>query len=192
MLQVSKEEPNFFRDKKKKVKNAKESSAWKNINDIRTNLREYILNNEQQNMCVYCEKKISPDANKSNIDHFKTRGTHPELTLEYTNLLVSCNNQAHCSNKKDNFGLSKEDFDKLINPVNDDINNSFTHTTFGELVANNVKAEFAIEVFGLNNTALVQERKNILLQLESYTDLEADIILEVLGCHKTLITYSKE
>lgn len=192
MIQICKEEPNFFIEKRRKVKNHKQSNAWAEISDIRTKLRYFILKTEQQSMCVYCEKGISSDAKKSNIDHFKTRKTHPELTLEYENLLVSCNNHLHCSNKKDNYGLKKDDFKEIINPALDEIKESFTYTTFGELVATNNKAKFAIKVFGLNSTALIQERKNIILHLDSYKSLSANDIFNILGSHKTLIEFIKE
>ena len=35
MLQVTKVEPKFFRDKKRKIKKPKESTAWKELADIR-------------------------------------------------------------------------------------------------------------------------------------------------------------
>lgn len=190
MIQVTKSEPKFFTVKKKKVKNQKQSDAWNEISDIRTDLREYILQNEQGLMCIYCEKKISSDRLKSNIDHFKMRNTHPELTLEYENLLVSCNNLEHCSNKKDSFGLNKENFENLINPVYDDIENSFSFTAFGELEGNNDKAKFTIEVFGLNHITLIEERKKILIQLMHYKKMDISLIFEAFKCHQTLIKYA--
>jgi uncharacterized protein (TIGR02646 family) len=190
MIQVTKSEPNFFTDKKKKVKKQKQSDAWNKISDIRANLRKYILQNEQNSMCIYCEKKISSDSLKSNIDHFKMRNTHPELTLEYTNLLVSCNNFEHCSKKKDGFGLMKKDFDNLVNPVYDDVENNFSFTAFGELEGNNDKAKFTIEVFGLNHITLIEERKNILIQLKNYKKINISLIFEAFKCHQTLIKYA--
>ncbi|MCF6309942.1 MAG: TIGR02646 family protein [Sulfurimonas sp.] len=190
MIQVTKSGPDFFKVKKKKVKYPKQSDSWSEISDIRTDLREYILQTEQESMCVYCEKKISSDSYKSNIDHFKTRNTHPELTLEYNNLIVSCNNREHCSSKKDNFNLSKEDFKKILNPVCDDIENSFSFTAFGELEGNNKKAKFTIEVFGLNHITLVEERKNILLQIQDFKEVDNYLIFEAFKCHQTLIKYA--
>ncbi len=189
MIQVTKSEQNFFIVKKRSITNQKQSDAWNKISDIRAKLRNHILTNEQEKMCVYCEKKISSDSSKSNIDHFRTRNTHPHLTLLYDNLFVSCNNKNHCSSKKDNSGLANNDFSNLINPIDDDIENNFSFTTFGELTGKNEKAKFTIDVFGLNNRSLVEERKNIFLQLQNCKHMSVETIFETLQCHKSFLKY---
>ena len=125
MIQVNKIEPSFFTKKKKVIKNPKQPDSWSQISDIRSDLREHILSSEQDLMCIYCEKKISSDKNKSNIDHFKTRKLYPELSFEYSNLLVSCNSSNHCSYIKDSLPLTKEDYKNIINPIDKDVNESF-------------------------------------------------------------------
>jgi len=79
MLKVeNKSEPIFFI----KAKN------WGDIQEIRFKLREDILQ-EQKSMCAYCEKFISANKEKSNIDHFKTRNLFPNLVFDYENLFIS-------------------------------------------------------------------------------------------------------
>jgi uncharacterized protein (TIGR02646 family) len=186
MLQVKKTEPTFFIDKKREVKFQKQSSAWEEIQDIRSELREYILDSEQKSMCAYCEKRVTSDKEDSNIDHFRVRNLFPKLTLEYSNLFVSCNNKNHCSSIKDNLGLKKEEFEKLITPL-ENIEDNFRYTEVGEIEGLNEKAKFTIECFGLNHISLVEERKTILMNIENYKDFEIDVLIECLSGHENLI-----
>ena len=103
MRQIIKDELDYFTSAKSKVALPKTKGAWedKAISEIRAKLREDMLLEEQSLLCAYCEKEIDENSTSSNIDHFKTRNLFPELTLEYSNLLVSCNTKERCSNFKD-------------------------------------------------------------------------------------------
>jgi len=191
MLQVNKNEPDFFTTAKKKVKNQKQSDAWNEISSIRAEVREYILTNEQNSMCAYCEKKTDSNPKKSNIDHFKTRNIHPELTLEYSNLFVSCNNPNHCSSIKDNLGLKKEDFIKLISPLNNTDEN-FTYSNTGDILGQNDNAIFTKDAFALNHISLVEERKQIIQNFECMKDFTEDELAGAFESHKSLISYLKK
>lgn len=189
MLQINKVEPSFFTEKKRKINEPKQSSAWEELSDIRADLREYILSNEQKDMCVYCEKMITSDRRKSNIDHFKLRSLYPELTLDYNNLFVSCNNIYHCSSKKDNAKLKKDDFENIVNPI--DIEENFSYTYIGEIEGKNEKAKNSIEVFGLNHKSLVEERKQIINYIEFYKETKEEILISSFNGHKNLIKFLK-
>lgn len=189
MLQVNKNEPNFFTETKKKIRKPKESNAWNEISSIRSDLREYILTDEQNSMCAYCEKKITSNPNKSNIDHFKTRNLYPELTLAYSNLFISCNNPTHCSSIKDNIGLTKEDYNNLISPLNSDDN--FTYSVTGDVLPKNAKASYTINTFSLNHISLIEERKQIMQNFHYMKDFTSDELFEAFGSHKSLILYLK-
>ena len=80
MLQVNKSEPNYFTTAKSKVKLPKTKGAWEdeNITKIRSQLRTEILLEEQNLLCIYCEKEIDESPKNSNIDHFKTRNLFPD------------------------------------------------------------------------------------------------------------------
>ncbi len=99
MKKINKTEPSFYTNFVKKNK----PNNWENCFEITYPIRKYILENEQNFQCAYCEGKISPDKTKSHIDHFKRKAGHlfPELTCDYFNLLVSCNNPCHCAKHKD-------------------------------------------------------------------------------------------
>jgi uncharacterized protein (TIGR02646 family) len=192
MFRVSKVEPKFFSDKKRKIKKPKESTAWRELADIREDLRSHILGQEQGAMCIYCEKKITADSQKSNIDHYKTRKLYPELTLDYENLFVSCNHNAHCSSHKDRLPLQKEDYQNILNPLSEELENAFDYTSFGEIEPLNKKVEFTQDSFNLNHISLVEERKLIVQNFESYREFDEDILVECLGGHIGLIRALKK
>ena len=188
MLQVTKEEPEFFISKKKKISSPNQSSSWEEISEIRYDLRKHILEKEQDDLCVYCEKKITADKEKSNIDHFKTRNLFPHLTFEYNNLFVSCNNSNHCSSYKDNKGLSTDEFDDLLHP-SENIENTIEHNYIGELEAKNSKGNFTIEALNLNYKSLVEERKVIISNISAYIDFDIETVCDCLSGHKNLIKF---
>jgi len=192
MLRVTKIEPKLFSNKKRKIKKPKESKAWRELADIREDLRSHILSQEQDNMCIYCEKQISASSQKSNIDHYKTRKLYPELTLNYNNLFVSCNHNAHCSSHKDRLPLTKEDYQNILNPLSIELDNAFGYTSFGEIEPLNKKAKFTQESFNLNHISLVEERKLIIQNFESYKEFDEDILVECLGGHIGLIRELKK
>lgn len=186
MFKINKTELDYFKQAKAKVKLPKQKTAWQNkhISEIRADLRRDILVNEQQSLCVYCEKQITAKPTQSNIDHFKTRHQFPQLTLDYDNLLVSCNHHQHCSHTKDNFGLNQSDYDNLINPVTEHPNYFFDYSFAGDIIAKSnlnrmdaKKANFTIQVFNLNNKSLIEERKKIIQSLQICTHLSLDEIL---------------
>jgi len=191
MLEIRKEEPIFFTEKKKKINNPKQSDTWGEISDIRADLKKHMLVAEQSNMCAYCEKFISDDSSKSQIDHFKVRDHFPDLTLEYTNLFVDCGNKNHCSSIKDQIGLKKEEFNKLVSPL-DNIEKNFSYTMFGEIEGLNENAKFTKECFALNCISLVEERKNIIKNFEAYKEFDNETLSSCLGGHINFIKYLKE
>jgi uncharacterized protein (TIGR02646 family) len=192
MLQVTKIEPKFFSDKKRKIKKPKESTAWKELADIREDLRKHILDVEQNNMCIYCQKHITANNKKSNIDHYKTRKLYPELTLDYENLFVSCNHNSHCSSHKDRLPLKRADYQNILNPLSKELEGAFDYTSFGEIEPLNQKAKITQECFNLNHISLVEERKLIIQNFDAYRELDEDILVEYLGGYIDLIRELKK
>jgi uncharacterized protein (TIGR02646 family) len=191
MFQITKNEPQYFTNAKSNVKLKNVKDAWddKNIKPIREKLRGDILLDEQNLLCAYCEREIYDNSNNSNIDHFKTRHQFPEYTLDYDNLLVSCNSTTSCSHIKDNYGLTRNDYENIINPVVDNPDKFFEYGLAGDILVkdslNNCdkdKAEFTIKVFNLNSKSLTEDRKKvanalILYKQHNYTldDIFSDI-----------------
>ena len=171
MFKLNKKEiPEFFISAKKNVKIPLVSSAWNdtNIRNISFKLREHILLQEQELLCCYCETEIDSSSDTSNIDHFKTRHLFPRLTLEYDNLLISCNTRYQCSSFKDDKIKYKSDYDNIINPVIEDPDYYFDYLLTGDIfpksnidAKSKEKAIFTIAIFQLNNTRLVHKRKEV-------------------------------
>lgn len=59
------------------------------------------LNQDQQGLCAYCERKLVET--EGQIDHIKPKAgshAHPELCFEYSNFAHSCINPKTCGQKK--------------------------------------------------------------------------------------------
>ena len=173
MFKISKTEPIYFSKAKSKVKLPKISGAWEEspIRAISEKLRGDILLEEQNLLCAYCEKEIDAHRDNSNNDHFKTRNLFPEETLNYHNLLISCNSRGRsCSSSKDSqksILKYREDYDNIVNPTVENPDNFFDYLPTGEIVAKNDKAKYTIELFNLNNKSLIACRKNIARTLQN-------------------------
>ncbi|MFQ5637006.1 MAG: retron system putative HNH endonuclease, partial [bacterium] len=68
--------------------------------------------------CAYCESKIT-HIDYGQIDHFKPKSKYPELTFEWTNLLLAC---GICNGPvyKGNSFPEAEEGGPLVNPCSDD------------------------------------------------------------------------
>jgi uncharacterized protein (TIGR02646 family) len=184
MFKIVKNEPNFF------IKAKSKSSTWgcKSIEAIRSQLREYILLEEQNLLCAYCEKAIDSSPKNSNIDHFRLKAGHlfPEMTFDYNNLLVSCNTSGRCSDYKDKHIKSKSDYENIVNPITENPDDFFDYLITGKIIAinNNPKAEFTIDIFQLGrerNEPLSRQRKEIADALEHINNLSLDEIYDIFG-----------
>jgi len=182
MRQITKSEPTYFTQAKKKVLLPKVKGAWDdvNISAIRARLRADMLRDEQTSQCAYCGKAIDADSKNSNIDHFKTRDCYPEMTLEYSNLLVSCNTKDRCSTFKDTHVKSRDEYDNIVNPTIENPNDFLEYLLTGEIVARNTKGQRTIDIFNLRDVSLTQCRLQIMRTLEGITNLPLDEIKDIL------------
>lgn len=150
-------------------------TLWSAYSNPKKLLREFILKNEQNYLCVYCESKISADRSSSHVEHIKPKSQdkYPELTFDYSNLAVSCNgncygieedNSSHnCGHIKDN----EYDSIKFLSPTRTlDIRDYFKYDfDEGEIEPsskNRVKAKYMIDTLHLNETGLSISRKKAL------------------------------
>jgi uncharacterized protein (TIGR02646 family) len=172
MLKVTKlEEPEFLLHFKRKSC----PQSWVDYNEgtIKREIKEYILKNEQNKYCPYCEKAIY-ELDECHIEHIKPRDRFPQMFQEYMNLLASCNGKNSCGNWKEN--SYSEDF---INPVMDNPEDYFTFDIVsGKIVPkcklkDDVKyrrAEYTIQLLNLNCYTLMEARKNLIIILEVYRE----------------------
>lgn len=173
MLKVNKQvEPSFFT----KFKNKNKPKNWNEYNDynIKYELRNFMLKNEQNGYCPYCEKLITPSNDKSHIEHIKPKhGEYAGLFQTYDNLITCCVTNGICGDaKKDNYD------DKFINVVVDNPDDYLTYDiSSGEIIPLHKeglkyeRAMYTINLLNLNDVRLVDLRKAFILEL-NYSEEE--------------------
>jgi len=178
MRYIEKKKPNDFDDEIKELKEEikivnNKSDVWDNKFKTKRKLKEYILENEQNYLCCYCEAKITLD--NSHIEHIKPKYLDYEnLTFDYNNLLVSCNGICfNNENKPITCGHKKgKKFDEklFLNPVKiKNIREYFIYTDNGYIGASNLdkeKANYTMKILELNtfNNYLPEARVKALKQ----------------------------
>ena len=93
--------PQFFMDDTANLGKWRDYGSTHELRDKKRKLKEYILDKEQDFLCIYCESRITTNKTDSHIEHIKPKedNKYPELTFDYKNLVVSC--QGNCHNKED-------------------------------------------------------------------------------------------
>ena len=148
------EEPTGF-SQWKGQKNEEWTPTW---DDLRTPQKPMVhdaLLQEQGYICCYCGRRITRDT--SHIEHLKPRKTYPNLALEYTNLLASCQRERerreplHCGSKKDDW----YDEHLMVSPVDANCAEFFRYTDDGQILATEVTekksaAQTTIDKLGLD------------------------------------------
>jgi uncharacterized protein (TIGR02646 family) len=133
------------------------NAKYKDITpDLRVLLKS-ALSEEQHSLCCYCMKHINE--NNSHIEHIKPQAKFPAETLDYHNLLVSCNGikdgSAHCGHKKDDWYNAQE----FLTPLNSDCEKIFSYSITGEMDAASKSGKITIDRLNLNSLLLVRARK---------------------------------
>ena len=167
-----KETPQFFK------KSSNGARDWSEYRGSKRVLRQYILQNEQNYLCIYCESKISEDSNSSHLEHIKPKHLDIDaLTFDYANIAVSCNGNGHivdnrkhysCGHYKDKENTPFEET-KFLNPVKiETIRDYFAYDIDeGRMMPSDkdtIKADYMIETLGLNegHSGLKEARKKAL------------------------------
>jgi len=152
--------PQFFKDA---TADLSEESAWDDFKE-KQKLTIHILEHEQDELCVYCEGKVSAEFKKSHLEHLKPKSKYPKLKFTYENLVVSC-----MGNLGEDLEESQEDTcghwkkseyeeGKFLDPTKEkNISDYFTFNDDGEILADGnatekEKAEYMIEKLNLNGT----------------------------------------
>ncbi|WP_418641352.1 retron system putative HNH endonuclease [Sulfurimonas sp. ST-27] len=157
--------PQFFID------NTAEISKWKEYPVSKKPLKEHILKNEQNYLCIYCESKV--ELNNSHLEHIKPKAgdKFPHLVFDYNNIVVSCNGNCHaddeehhsCGHIKDN----EYNDTKFLNPVElikirDYFEYDIDTGNITESPKDIDKAKYMIETLHLNDGSLPLARKKSL------------------------------
>ncbi len=161
MFKVNKqEEPQFFKDFKKK----KKPNNWKAYDpDIKRELKSYMFKEEQGYNCPYCEIILTLD--NSQIEHIKPKDKFPKELNSYSNYLVGCKNNKTCGSYKDNNWD-----DNFINPTLEDPREYLIYDIMsGEIIPiategiKYEKAKITIEMLNLNDKRLCDVRKTFIV-----------------------------
>lgn len=153
------------------TKHIPSTGKWADFSRTRKkHTKQYMLEQEQNYLCCYCEKNIK--GADAHIEHIRPKGDYPELTFEYSNLLVSCQG-THCSPDEEDTtvyicGHKKDsgfDEDLFLDPSQlRDIGAYFEFDDNGGIspsAKDPIKASYMINLLQLNEPQLAQSRENV-------------------------------
>lgn len=121
--------------------------------EIRSFIREYMLN-EQKWVCCYCCKRI--EIIDAHNEHIKPQTKFPNYTMDYNNLIVSCNDINTCGIKKDS------EYDAMfVTPLEEDCEVHFRYLPNGVMEGLDERGEYTVKLLNLNSHRLVESRKAI-------------------------------
>lgn len=137
------------RKKRKKRKNPKG-----NYDDLKKSERRAIREScvsEQYYLCAYCCGAIDGTEENSHNEHIQPQSKHPNLSLDYKNIVASCN-KSHCGKAKEN---------KIIplTPLMSECETELSFKINGEVEGKTDRAKTTIDVLQLGNRGLIERRK---------------------------------
>ena len=144
--------------------------------ELRTSLLQ-----EQGYVCGYCGGGINE--HNAVIEHIQCQARHPQLQLEYSNMICSCKGgQDRRSNNRQyplHCDASKGSRDISISPLNEDCNENFIYDDEGNIHPINLPdAETTIQILNLNNAKL-KSRRNAAIDAFRYLDDDIDWEAEI-------------
>lgn len=143
---------------------------------VRKELKEALIA-EQGWLCCYCCRRI--EAVTSHFEHLSSQDENPQLDLEYSNLLASCDSEGphrHCGARKSNRRIE-------ITPLQPDCEKYFSFDLLGSVAANppsSSRAEATIELLGLNQPLLRESRRQSIVGFTDNIDQLSNIEIETL------------
>jgi uncharacterized protein (TIGR02646 family) len=123
--------------------------------------------------CTYCESKIS-HVDYGHIEHFKPKSRFPDLTFEWTNLLLSCPICNGPEYKGDRFPEGSEG-GPLINPCDDKPEEHFQFifdsvAKLASVIGKTTRGQTTERVLGLNRSNLREYRSKVIMTLYVLSD----------------------
>ena len=120
----------------KKLANKDWQPNWNNFQKPEKTSVHNSLLTEQGFICCYCGRRINQT--DSHIEHLKPRNKYPDLTLDYTNLIASCQGESenpppipvHCGHKK------AEWYEEtlMVSPLDSNCGDFFHYTDDGQIL----------------------------------------------------------
>jgi len=158
---VKSKEPQALLDFKSEFKRKhKRDAIYENISAGAKKSLKASLFFEQYYLCCYCMKRIKPG--NSHIEHIKPQSRNPTLTLDYSNMLVSCNGiedrNEHCGHNKDGW-YDENDF---VSPLDKDCEETFSYCVSGQIGSSKKNGKTTIDRLNLNSLLLIRARKALI------------------------------
>ena len=174
MRRINKQQPLFaFTD----FVHSHKPRTWEDIDPtVSKESRCHILLNEQDSLSGYTEKLLNLDKGNLHIDHFYKRSLFNANVFDWNNLVVDEHSPYYGADYKDNNRehcvKSRQDYNMIINPVNEDPHDFFEYLLNGRIVPkaelnelDTQKALRTIEVFNLNHPSLIESRCDVIRQI---------------------------
>lgn len=167
MLKVNKKsEPEEFT----KYKSKNKIINWESFTiEIKQVLKQYLLEEQENSCCPYCEIEIS--LYNSQIEHIKPKDKFPKLLADHNNLVACCLESKRCGNSKANKWN-----ELFINPVTENPEDYFDYDIkTGKIIPifkdgeKNKKANYTIDLLNLNDNRLCNIRRKYILEFSNYT-----------------------
>ena len=131
MIRIIKDDaPAFWTDFLKHNKNVRIYDDLEKSDDgkeVRQKIRIHMIS-QQKFICCYCCGEINED--DSHNEHIRPRDKKQDLSLDYNNMLVSCNTSNQCGKLKGGY-YSENDF---VSPLDEDVEEQFKYSTDGEII----------------------------------------------------------
>ncbi|MEH2259455.1 retron system putative HNH endonuclease [Nostoc sp.] len=144
---------------------------------------------EQGYICCYCGMRITRET--SHIEHLKPRSAYPNLALEYTNLIASCQGESeepptvpvHCGHKKKYW----YDENLMVSPLEINCADFFKYPASGEIQPTDNPGKKAVAETTIKKLALdidkLQKMRRVaidaaLLATEGLTEIEIKLLAE--------------
>lgn len=124
--------------------------------ETRRALRQSLLT-EQFYLCAYCCQKIA-DIDECHNEHLLPRGTHAQNSLDYQNLIASCNTPQQCGDAHGHQALA-------LTPLMDACETELQFMLSGRVQGRTQRAEDCINTLNLGHKALIEKRKQLVAAL---------------------------
>lgn len=121
---------------------------------VRNQLRDHLV--EQQKMiCCYCCGWLEKGPSGSHNEHVKPQSSYPNDSMDYGNILASCNNSNTCG------GAKRDSCDEryFVSPLQDDCEEHFSFSQDGRIKGVTEEGKRTVELLNLNHRPLVERRK---------------------------------
>lgn len=129
---------------------------------LKRSLREHLIET-QRGLCGYCCRAIS--MSDSHNEHIKPQDSFDQLSMDYENLIASCNTGDTCGRIKGN----KFD-ERFISPLDNDCERHFKYALDGTIIGVTESGRITIDLLNLNSYALKAMRRSVLRSCQGWRD----------------------